>query len=507
MALPLPSVAVAASSPLWGLWARPADRPAQLALVLAVFLAIVAVVPRGPRWLGLTLDFTGVVDFVHLRRFLTVASFAAAFLSLGYIAFYLHGGPRAPEAAALWLQGRALSHGRLSWASPDPTASFRATRLIFTAPDRLAGVGAPGYPLLLATGVPRGRAHAGRPPAGGVAGGRDVDARAGARPGGRPRTRRSTPNRPDASRRDFRSSASLCGTRRPTPFPTALPPSRWPRRRCASLRGARLSLPRAFLAAGFAVGVVLSTAPASTLGVGVAVAVLALRTGAGSRGPAAAYAAAGLLPGLLLLLVANRAATGHALSLAACHDAAARVAAAPAGLKATALLVLGQLRSHLAARHEPRAARALALLAVFGRARSRAPGRALVILAQLLVALVSIGRRGRPRRRMARPSPTSCRSSTPFSGSPRRRLSAPNGGRCHPHLRALARWLRGAHVPRSRRTSRGRTEGARPTSPTWRARQASRTACSSSTTTSGYELASDPGVLASHGDPGGPHAR
>src|SRR5580700_4474806 len=136
----------------FGVWSRPPDRPAQAACALAVFLLVVALVPRGPRWLGNTLDFSGLPDVSRARRFVTVASFAAAFLSLGYIAFYLRGGPRAPEAAAYWLQGRAMSHGLLAWATPDPTASFRTAHLLSVVPDRLSGILPPAFSILLAAG-------------------------------------------------------------------------------------------------------------------------------------------------------------------------------------------------------------------------------------------------------------------------------------------------------------------------------------------------------------------
>ena len=109
-----------------GTWSRPPDRPSQVALAVAAALLVVALVPGGPRWLLSMLEVTGAAEPRRRRRFLFVASFVAAFLSLGYVAFYLRGGPRAPEAATYWLQGRALSHGRLAWTVSDPTASFRS---------------------------------------------------------------------------------------------------------------------------------------------------------------------------------------------------------------------------------------------------------------------------------------------------------------------------------------------------------------------------------------------
>jgi hypothetical protein len=133
-----------------GTWSRPPDRPSQVLLALGGLLILVALVPGGPRWLLGTLDVTGVTEPSRRRRFLAVLSFVAAFLSLGYIAYYLRGGPRAAEAATYWLQGRALSHGNLSWTAADPTASFRAKYLMVSAPDRLSGALPPGYALLVA---------------------------------------------------------------------------------------------------------------------------------------------------------------------------------------------------------------------------------------------------------------------------------------------------------------------------------------------------------------------
>src|ERR1019366_10738750 len=89
-------------------------------------------------------------DMTRRRRFLVVTSFIAAFLSLGYIALYLRGGPRAAEAATYWLQGRAMAHGQLAWTVSEPSASFRARDLLFPAPDHVSGIFPPGYPVLLA---------------------------------------------------------------------------------------------------------------------------------------------------------------------------------------------------------------------------------------------------------------------------------------------------------------------------------------------------------------------
>jgi hypothetical protein len=146
---PLPPAAPAAAAWL-GTWSRPPDRPAQVAVGLAAALLLIALAPGGPRWLASLVDFASLVDLTRRRRFLVVASFVAAFLSLGYIAFYLRGGPRAAEAATYWLQGRAMSHGELGWTVGEPSASFRARDLLFSPPEHVAGIFPPGYALLLA---------------------------------------------------------------------------------------------------------------------------------------------------------------------------------------------------------------------------------------------------------------------------------------------------------------------------------------------------------------------
>jgi hypothetical protein len=85
-------------------------------------------------------------------RFVLMASFAAAFLSLGYIAFYLRGGPRIIDATAYFLEGRTIAHGSFTFDVIDPTASFRGRFLLLSAPHRLGAIFPPGYPLLLAFG-------------------------------------------------------------------------------------------------------------------------------------------------------------------------------------------------------------------------------------------------------------------------------------------------------------------------------------------------------------------
>jgi hypothetical protein len=133
-----------------GAWAKPPDFAAWGALVVAALLLLVTLVPFGPRTLGSLLDFASIDDFSRRRRFLAIASFAAAFLSLGYVAMYLRGGPRGTDACELFLQARAMSHGHVAWGVSTPTASFRGGGLLFAGPDEIAGVYPPGYPMLLA---------------------------------------------------------------------------------------------------------------------------------------------------------------------------------------------------------------------------------------------------------------------------------------------------------------------------------------------------------------------
>ena len=298
-----------------GTWARPPDPPAQAALAVGAALLAVGLVPGGTGWLASTIDLASVADLGRRRRFLTVAGFAAAFLSLGYIAFYLRGGPRAPEAAAYWLQGRALSHGALSWTSPEPTANFRASNLLFRAPDRLSGIFPPGYPLLLAAGFLVGApmligpllaaalvvatwllAH-------------EVAADAFA------------PLPAEAIARlavglSIVSAALRCQTADALPYGAAAVAVA--SGLACALRARRTGDLRMFVAAGVALGFLVASHPASALALGVIVAVLAWgATPMRRRMRALAGTCIAALPGLVLLLAANRAATGHAFTSAA----------------------------------------------------------------------------------------------------------------------------------------------------------------------------------------------
>lgn len=76
---------------------------------------------------------------------------AAALASYGYLEHYLRGGPRIIDATSYFLQGRALAEGRLAFDVPDPSASFRGRFTLFRD-GALSVIFPPGYPLALAGG-------------------------------------------------------------------------------------------------------------------------------------------------------------------------------------------------------------------------------------------------------------------------------------------------------------------------------------------------------------------
>lgn len=87
------------------------------------------------------------------RSVVAVLSLAAAFLSWGYLAHYLRGGPRIIDATSYWLQGRALAEGAFAFRIPEPVGSFRGRFLLpAPGPASLAVLFPPGYPALLALG-------------------------------------------------------------------------------------------------------------------------------------------------------------------------------------------------------------------------------------------------------------------------------------------------------------------------------------------------------------------
>ena len=304
-----------------GTWSRPPDRPAQMVLGLAVVLLVVLATPGGMGWLASAVDFASVAQLARRRRFLLVSSFVAAFLSLGYIALYLRGGPRAFDASTYWLQGRALSHGGFSWAIADPSASFRASDLLFQAPDRLSGILAPGYPLLLAAGFIVGAPMLIGPlvAAGLVAATwllahevvADSTAHRGASPGAAANDARAEKIARLAVGLSIVSAALRYHTADTLPHgacacATALSLA-------SALRAHRTGRAVFFGAAGLALAFLVAAEASSALVVGAVVAALAWGAGGSVRVRALAWVCVAALPGVLLVLIANRAGTGHAL--------------------------------------------------------------------------------------------------------------------------------------------------------------------------------------------------
>jgi hypothetical protein len=362
-----------------------------VALGVAIVLLAAAIAPGGAAWLASLLDFSGVSDLVRKRRFLGVAGFLTAFLSLGYIAFYLRGGPRDPLAPVYWLQGRALSHGELSWTVPEPTASFRAGHLLGALPDRVAGILPPGYPLLLAAGFLVGAPMLIGPLLGAAllvatwALAREMAEGAGASP------ERAEAVARTAAGLSIASVAMRLFTADVLPFgATAIALAV---ALAAALRGRRLGDRRFFALAGLAVGGLVATQPTTAIAVGAVV--LALGFGTRDR-RAVLWMVAAALPGTLLLLAANRAAVGHAFSSPAAVYAAVFGGPAQdltASKHGRVVAFLLQLRAHLADVDNLEALPLLALVPLLGKARSRPASLAgLVVVGQLLVAvLVGLG--------------------------------------------------------------------------------------------------------------------
>ncbi len=88
---------------------------------------------------------------------LTLLCLVASALSYGYLLHYLRGGPRIIDATSYWLQARALWAGGFSFEVPAPLASFSGRFLLGTSEgDALGVIFPPGYPLVLAAGMALG---------------------------------------------------------------------------------------------------------------------------------------------------------------------------------------------------------------------------------------------------------------------------------------------------------------------------------------------------------------
>jgi hypothetical protein len=375
-------------------WARPPDVPAQVALGLAVVLLAGSLTRRGTRWMASWLDFAAVRDLDRHRRFLAVASFAAAFLSLGYIGFYLRGGPRAIDAAVYFLQGRVLSHGHWTWAAGEPTANFHASQLLLLAPDRLAGIFPPGFPILLASGFLVGAPMVVGPVLAAILVvatwwlARELAIGAGESRG-----------HAEGVARIAAGLSIVCAALRyhtADTLPHGAAAVALATAFAAALRGCRTghTAPRnamaLFGASGFALGALVATQPRSGLAIGAVVLGLGLQCP--RRAHALAWTAAAAVPGVLVLLAANHAAVGRAfVSPSAVYFAlagAARSSAAGGGMAgAVASRSLERVRAHAfdVANFEPLSL--LPLVVLFGKRRPPAHvgwWAALIVVGQLV---------------------------------------------------------------------------------------------------------------------------
>src|ERR1700692_1709654 len=99
-----------------GRWGLPPDDVAWAAFALGLGCVLATLAGR---------DVLEGVRRASRARFLAGAGLFAAFLTLGYAAHYLRGGPRIIDATMYVLQAKALAHGHVSWHVPFPSASFR----------------------------------------------------------------------------------------------------------------------------------------------------------------------------------------------------------------------------------------------------------------------------------------------------------------------------------------------------------------------------------------------
>jgi hypothetical protein len=289
-----------------GTWGRPPDVVAWAALGVSIVLALLSVAPKAVH------EFVGLEaasDRDQRRRVVAASAFVAAFLSLGYVAFYLRGAPRIIDATSYFLEARALAHGKFAWAVPSPTASFRGRFLLFHDPASVAVIFPPGYPLLLAAGFLVGAPMVVGPVlAAALVGATFVVTRELYGP---------EDPRADGVAALASTFSIVCAALR---YHTADTMAHG-----ASALGITIALACAlcgrrrrsvvyFVLAGLAVGWVIATRPVS--GVPIAVVVYVLAAGSDKREASLASAILATLPGLVLLGLAQRADTGNFLASA-----------------------------------------------------------------------------------------------------------------------------------------------------------------------------------------------
>ena len=316
--MPAP-VDAAATSAFLGAWGKPPDAPAWVALAVAALLLSLAATSGGTAWCAALLakhvPYRRAADTLSTRRYLTIVGFVAAFLSLGYIAYYLRGGPRIIDATSYFLQGRALSHGQFSWPIADPSASVRGRFLLFEEPDRIGGIFPPGYPLLLAGGFLIGAPMVIGPLlAAGIVILTYVLTREMALD-----ERRRAPFYVPAPESVARFGAAISVVCVALRYHTA---DTMAHGACAlamlialasAIRARRTDATAYFALAGLAVGYVAATRPASAVAIGLVVLWIAVRTKT-RRARNLVGLAFAIVPGVALLLAANRSVAGSAFT-------------------------------------------------------------------------------------------------------------------------------------------------------------------------------------------------
>lgn len=128
----------------------PPDTVAWIALALGFASFGVALSPRSRQYLA---DRFAASP----RGVLAILAVLAAVLSAAYVHYYLGGGARIIDATSYLLQARVIADGRLSFDVPWPSYSFRGRFL--TGPvdsNQLSVIFPPGYPALLAIGAALG---------------------------------------------------------------------------------------------------------------------------------------------------------------------------------------------------------------------------------------------------------------------------------------------------------------------------------------------------------------
>ena len=280
--------------------------------------------PRDPaQWLALALALVALLAARPLLRptarprlFVALSALLAAALSAAYVAVYLRGGPRIIDATSYWLEARGLAEGLLSFPLRAPETSVLGRFLVRSEhPDgpHAAVIFPPGYPAVLALGF---LAHA--PLAVGPVLAAALVVATGDLARHLARSLRA-PVSPSVPQLAVLFSV-VCGALR---YHTADTMSHGLAALCVAAAltlafraldaaAARRALGLA-AASGIAAGWLLATRPISALGLALTLAFVLLRDDAprAASSPRLALAlAAGALPGVLLFVAHQRAATG-----------------------------------------------------------------------------------------------------------------------------------------------------------------------------------------------------